>query len=148
MLLAAPTPTANAPVVPSTTSSQPRKESPQQHLQRLLARIGPDPNERRNTDRRSLSVLMRLTPLDARNGSKMADPDESITVVGKDFSPRGIGMYHQERLPHRFVELAIDDPQMGSVVLEIELTWCRYTKQGWYESGGRVLSCVEAKSAA
>ena len=24
----------------------------------------------------------------------------------------------------------------------IDLTWCRFTKQGWYESGGRFLQSV------
>lgn len=101
-------------------------------------------SDRRHHERLAIPVLVRLTPLDSRRGSSTGP---AITVVGKDLSTRGVGIYHEHRLPHRYCELQIDDGPFGAMTLRVELTWTRFTRQGWYESGGRVLACEEAEAA-
>lgn len=114
-------------------------------LQEALGRWAPNgESDRRSDDRRAIPMLVQLTPLDSRNGSPACEP---MTVVGKDLSVRGVGIYHEARLPHRYCELRFEEGPFGSLTLQIELTWTRFTRLGWYESGGRVITCRETEAA-
>lgn len=92
--------------------------------------------DRRLYDRVAIPALFRLTPLDTRHGRPAG---ESIVVVGKDLCQRGIGFFHERPIPYRQAVIELDQPQQGKWVAEIDLQWCRFTKVGWYESGGRIV---------
>ena len=95
--------------------------------------------ERRRDTRYPFPYLIHLTPV----GEDGVTPEgETIVVVGKHLSERGLGFFHPKPLTHRRMIAslqAVGGQWMGFL---IDLTWCRFTKKGWYESGGRFLDPV------
>lgn len=109
-------------------------------IESLLTRLRPAvPFERRHEDRVAAPVLFSLTPLDADH-----EPIESETtiVVGKNISRRGLSFYHERPMPHRRAIITLAHPGLGSFAAEIDVSWCRFTRPGWYESGGRLIRPV------
>jgi len=108
----------------------------------LLVMYPPGPPlERRNDRRYPYPQLIRLTPVDDI-GKQISS--KTIAVVGKTLSERGVGFYHPQALPYRRVVASFhagDDRWLG---LLVDLSWCRFTGLGWYESGGRFLQAVPA----
>ncbi|MGW8258202.1 MAG: hypothetical protein ACWGMZ_12005 [Thermoguttaceae bacterium] len=102
---------------------------PQQHLL-----------ERRREKRYPFPNLIHLTPL---GDDGLTPADKSISVVGKHLSQHGLGFYHTKPLAHRrmIASLECNGHWLGFI---IELRWCRFTKQGWYESGGRFLQTIDS----
>jgi hypothetical protein len=106
-------------------------------IEALLTRLHPAVGrERRHDDRIAIPVLFRLTPFD---GDRQPLEQETLIVVGKNISRRGVSFYHEKPITHRRALIELADPSVGSFVAEIDVTWCRFTKPGWYESGGRLI---------
>lgn len=95
--------------------------------------------ERRNENRYPFPYLVHLTPV-AADGSTPAG--EMLVVVGKHLSERGLGFYHPQPLPHRRMIASLEAGNGQWMGFLIDLSWCRFTRQGWYESGGRFLQSV------
>src|SRR5688572_21523057 len=107
-------------------------------VEALLARLNPPVTvERRSDERVAVPVLFQLTPLD-ENG----EPVElaALTVVGKNMSRRGISFYHNEPLLYRRAIITVDHAGLEGFSAEIDISWCRFAKPGWYESGGRLMA--------
>jgi hypothetical protein len=94
--------------------------------------------ERRCETRYPFPYLVHLTPVD-EDGSLLQS--ETVVVVGKHLSERGLGFYHPKPLPYRRVIASLESNGRWLGFL-LDLTWCRFTRQGWYESGGRILESV------
>ena len=94
--------------------------------------------ERRCEQRYPFPHLVHLTPV-GEDG--LTPQGESIVVVGKHLSERGLGFYHPRPLPYRRMVASIEANGHWIAFL-IDLNWCRFTRQGWYESGGRFLQSV------
>ncbi len=109
----------------------------------LLSTLYPRDNqvERRSDQRFPFPHLVHLTPVEA-DGS--VNIDETVVVVGKHLSERGLGFYHQQPLPNRRMLVSLELGTDAWLVFLIDLTWCRFPKQGWYESGGRFLQVVNS----
>jgi hypothetical protein len=106
-------------------------------IEALLSRLHPSvERERRHDDRIAIPVLFRLTPFDV---DRQPLNHEASIVVGKNISRRGVSFYHEKPITHRRALIELADPSVGSFVAEIDVTWCRFTKPGWYESGGRLI---------
>lgn len=115
-------------------------------VEELLARFHPDvPVERRRDIRYPIPALFCLTPLDS---DRHPVEEEAVTVVGKNISRRGLSFYHERPLPHRRAVIALVDPNLGSFSAEIDVSWCRFRRPGWYESGGRLVRSACALSLA
>ena len=100
--------------------------------------------ERRRETRYPFPFLIYLTPV----GDDGTTPSgESIVVVGKHVSERGLGFYHAKPLAHRRVVASLERPHDGWYAFLLDLRWCRFTRQGWYESGGRFLEAVSSPLA-
>jgi hypothetical protein len=113
----------------------------QHHIHAFLANLLPHtlPNEPRHNMRYPYPFLFGLVPV----GKDGVTPlPESITVVGKNVSNHGIGFYHREPIPHRRVIIALGNAPDNRLTVLTELLWCRFTRQGWYDSGGRFLEIV------
>jgi len=54
-----------------------------------------------------------------------------------------LGFYHPHPLPYRRMIVSLETGDGRWLSFLIDLTWCRFTKQGWYESGGRFLQPVD-----
>lgn len=107
----------------------------------LLTTLYPkhDMAERRRDTRYPFPYLVHLTPV----GEDGVTPEgETIVVVGKHLSERGLGFYHPKPLAHRRMIASLQATGGQWMGFLIDLSWCRFTKQGWYESGGRFLDPV------
>lgn len=113
-------------------------------VDQLLARLQKAATaERRHTDRAAIPYLFRITPLD---DERQPDHDDATIVVGKNLSRRGISFYHERPISHRRAWVELVQPGLGTFVAEMDITWCRFNKPGWYESGGRLIRSVQSKS--
>jgi hypothetical protein len=95
--------------------------------------------ERRQFGRISLPLVLQVTPLD-----QTGQPLEHLatSAVGKDISPRGISFFHERPLPHRRAIVTFEHPDVGRFCIEVDVSWCRFTSPGWYQSGGRLIRTV------
>jgi hypothetical protein len=106
-------------------------------IQTLVARLHPSVTlERRRHDRLSIPVMFRLTPL-ADDGQPIAG--ESITVIGKNISRHGLSFYHAVPLAYRRARITVENIEIAFAA-EIDISWCRFSKPGWYESGSRLIA--------
>jgi len=128
-----------------------QQASPEQHLGAeedlqsqvlgLLDVLYPRGNliERRGEHRYPYPYLIRLTPVADDNSPQCG---ETVVVVGKHLSQRGLGFYHPRPLPYRRMIASLETTNGTRLNLLITLTWCRFTQKGWYESGGRFLQAI------
>jgi hypothetical protein len=97
--------------------------------------------ERRRDNRYPFPCLVHLTPV-GRDGR--TPEGETVVVVGRHLSEKGFGFYHQQPLPHRRMIAWLECGKGRRFAFLIDLNWCRFTKDGWYESGGRFLQAALA----
>jgi hypothetical protein len=100
--------------------------------------------ERRQFGRISLPLVLQVTPLD-----QTGQPLEQLatTSVGKDISPRGISFFHERPLPYRRAIVTFEHPDVGRFGIEVDVSWCRFTSPGWYQSGGRLIRTMARAGA-
>lgn len=97
--------------------------------------------ERRGDQRYPYPYLVYLTPVDDDGFTAKGEP---LVVVGKHLSERGLGFYHPKPLPHRRMIASLEAAGGQRMHFLIDLTWCRFTRHGWYESGGHFLQAAPA----
>lgn len=95
--------------------------------------------ERRRDKRFAFPRPIHLTPVDDTD----RPVGETIVVLGKHLSEGGLDFYHEAPLPYRRAVASIETGAGQWVSLSMVLTWCRFTRHGWYENGGRFLEVVE-----
>ena len=107
----------------------------------LLGKLYPSgkAGERRGDRRYPFPQLVHLTPI---SSDSSAGHDTAIVVAGKHISERGIGFFHREPLAYRRVIASVQCGDRWLAFLT-DLSWCRFTRLGWYESGGRFLQVVD-----
>ncbi len=112
-----------------------------QLIRGVIAKLGVTASvrERRADERVPFAQLIVATPVEA-DGSTSAGTAQ--TVVGKQLSESGISFFHPTPLPHRWVVVELESPSDRQVRLLVDLDWCRFTRQGWYESGGRFVRTI------
>jgi hypothetical protein len=97
-------------------------------------------SERRFAQRFPYPNLIYLTPV-GEDGISPAGT--SVVVVGKHLSELGVGFYYQNQvLPHRRMIASLEMPDAHWAGFLMDITWCRFTRHGWYDSGGRFLQAV------
>lgn len=92
--------------------------------------------ERRRSPRRHFPYLLDVTPLDPKTG--LPEPT-ALRGVGRQLSEFGLDFYYPGSLPHRHVLVEVESSQ-GALRLPLELTWCRFLADGWFEHGGKFVS--------
>ncbi|MDA7979564.1 MAG: hypothetical protein MPJ50_12430 [Pirellulales bacterium] len=98
------------------------------------------PSARRREERFPFPRLLRLIP-----ASASGDPiGPEVTVVGKQLSEHGLGFFHPGPLPHRWVIVELEVANGTRYAFVLQLLWCRFLREGWYESGGRFSKLVTA----
>jgi hypothetical protein len=101
--------------------------------------------ERRAAQRFAYPQLLHLTPTLADGRTPGAT---TFVVVGKTLSEGGLGFFHREPLADKFVVASLTDHHGRYISFLLDITWCRFTALGWYESGGRFLEVVRSPLAA
>lgn len=108
----------------------------------LLASIIPTTRvvERRRDQRYAFAQLVVLTTV---SDDGVTPLEESRVVVGKQLSERGLGFFHPEPLPYRRVIASMELETGRWISFLLDVSWCRFTRYGWYESGGRFLHVAD-----
>lgn len=111
-------------------------------LRRLVPTYGQPANGRdRRRDRRyPYSQWITLYPLNPDYSPRDGGP---LTVLGKDISEGGLSFYHTAAVPFRHAIADLVTPGGSRLALLVDLKWCRFTSQGWYENGGRFLQVID-----
>ena len=97
--------------------------------------------ERRREARHPYPYPLHLTPLDE---SSRPEVDRTFVVIGRHLASHGLDFYSRQPLAERRVIATLDCGSEGWIGLLLELNWCRFSRHGWYENGGRFLSVVPA----
>lgn len=108
---------------------------------KLLSAVYPGGHlvERRADQRYPYPRLITLQPMRRDGRTPAGSP---LTVVGKHLSERGLGFFHPEPLPQRLVVVSLDKGDGRRLSFLLDVHRCRFTPQGWYESGGRFVAAV------
>ncbi len=100
--------------------------------------------ERRREQRFPFPRLLQLTPVGA-DGLQRLGP--SFTAAGKQLSESGLSFFHPDPLPFRWVVAALDKGDGRWIGFLLDVDWCRFTRQGWYESGGKFIRAVPVSAS-
>jgi hypothetical protein len=133
---------ADTPVEFVTGRANTAEETVRAKVWSLVSKHFPQHNSDRRGDQRfPFAQLLIVTP--ATN----VRTEDRIIVVGKHLSEKGLGMFHPQPLPYRRVIASVEASPGEWVGFLIDLSWCRFTRFGWYESGGRILDVVPSPLA-
>lgn len=80
-----------------------------------------------------------LTPWDDAANLALGSP---LEVMGRDLSVNGASFEHADPLQCRQILLQPRDPSADPLAFVITLRWCRFTRAGVYQSGGRFESVL------
>jgi hypothetical protein len=114
------------------------------HVWNVLGAVYPTGHfvERRQEQRYPYPRLITLAPMES-DGKTVSGP--RVTVVGKHLSERGLGFFHPQPLPNRLVVVSLEKRDGHWLSFLLDVHRCRFTRQGWYESGGRFLSVIDSR---
>ncbi len=123
-------------------SGGPSDEDLREQVWALLNTLYPkhDLTERRRENRYPFPYLVQLAPVGDDGHTPQGEP---VVVVGKHLSERGLGFYHPKPLPHRRMIASLQSGNGQWISFVIDVSWCRFIKRGWYESGGRFVRPAE-----
>jgi hypothetical protein len=80
-----------------------------------------------------------VTPLDDRSGEPLASP---LEASGHDISLTGMSFMHEEPLACRLVAVRFPASEVSIDAVLTRLNWCRFTRDGLYQSGGLFVRAV------
>jgi hypothetical protein len=104
------------------------------------AQSGSSGLERRREARHPYPYPVYLTPL----VGELPALDQTFVVIGKHLSEHGLDFYHKQPVAETRVIASLDVGAAGWLGLLLELTWCRFSRHGWYDNGGRFLSLARS----
>ncbi len=118
-----------------------------EHVREIVRQHRPRPvgGDRRCDRREPFPYPIHITPL-ADDGSILKE--ETIVVLGKHLSERGLDFYYEAPLPYRRVITSWECRDGSWLALMLDLRWCRSMRHGWYENGGRFLQVVPSPLSA
>jgi hypothetical protein len=114
-------------------------------LERLLNRAGaswhssPQLIEHRAGHRVRYTRPVLITPLDSEAQEPVAAP---FLVTARDLSPGGLSFLHRDPLACRLVAVRFPAIDAFTDAVLTRLNWCRFTREGLYQSGGTFLRAV------
>jgi hypothetical protein len=96
--------------------------------------------ERRSHQRLPYPRLIPLTPL---SDDQLVPSERPTFVVGKHLSPLGLDFFHHDPIPQRYAVTSLEIGPEQWVHFLTKITWCRFLRCNWYDSGGRFVKVVE-----
>jgi len=97
--------------------------------------------ERRKVQRGPYPYPVYLTPLSPDREPLL---EETVVALGKSVSELGLEFYHGSALPYRRMIASLEYEEGRWLAFEMDLSWCRFGKHGYYENGGRFLRLVDS----
>jgi hypothetical protein len=127
--------------MPAQSAGESSEGSMRAQLWGLLSSMYPDGGlpERRRQERFPYPRLVHLNPVAADGQTALGN---GLVVAGKHISERGLGFYHPAPLPYRWVIASLEKGPDEWLSFLLDVSWCRFSRRGWYESGGRFLRAV------
>ena len=98
------------------------------------------PVEKRAHRRFPFRKPITVTPVN--NHSGRPDRTKSFSAFGIDISSCGICFLARELVPARKAVLSAEGPNGEMVTLLFEPRWVRFTRGGWYQTGGRLVEVL------
>lgn len=138
---------ADRPVVARATFAPPSPDDVRSQVRGLLGGLYPAGNlpERRREQRYPYPRLLIITPVESDGATRAGEP---LTAAGKHLSETGLSFFHPDPLPYRWIVASLQKCDGNWFGFLVDLDWCRFTRQGWYESGGRFVRIVQEPSRA
>ena len=102
-------------------------------------------SERRKEKREAYPYPIYLTPV-AKDGTIQIE--ETVVALGKHLSELGFDFYHREPLPFRRVIVSFEMGSNRFSGMLLDLNWCRFSRHGWYDNGGRFIAAVASPLSA
>lgn len=96
-------------------------------------------SDARRSERFAYPRLVYITPT---AGDGQPSRVGTFVAAGRHISDTGLGFFHPDPIPFREVIVSLDSEGEDWRSFLMELRWCRFIRQGWYESGGRLLNTV------
>lgn len=100
--------------------------------------------ERRQQHRYDFNQTICLLPLDEQTEKPIG---EALYVEACDISASGIGFSHEIPLPFKKVSITLMLPGGNMITAITRLLWCRFTREGRYQSGGQFVRCNGVKAS-
>jgi hypothetical protein len=134
-------PVLSAPVNTGTGDAGRRQDRVAISVAAALTAVEPfrRPLERRREARHPYPYPIHLTPFDSDG---LPDVERTFVVIGKHLAPHGVDFYCTQPLAYRRVIASLDCGTEGWIGLVVELAWCRFSRHGWYDNGGRFIAIV------
>lgn len=82
-----------------------------------------------------------VTPIN--NATGRPDSARCFPAFGIDISSTGICLLARQLVPARNAVLSLEGPGQKSVSLLFEPRWVRFTRGGWYQTGGKLLEVLQ-----
>jgi hypothetical protein len=101
--------------------------------------------DRRSHRRIPYGRLLALTPV---GDDSLTPCGELIYVVGKHLSPAGLDFYHHEPISQRFAVASLESGTEEWLHFLLKITWCRFLRANWYDSGGHFVKELRTECAA
>ena len=99
--------------------------------------------ERRQKHRYAFEQSVQLVPLDEQSEQPVGS---ALVVKTQDISASGIGFQHRVPLPYKKVALTLVPPGGTEITVVTRLLWCRFTREGHYETGGQFVRCSDPQA--
>ena len=132
-----------SPAEPRHESNPPRRQELHACIAWLLESESGDrvPVEKRAHRRYSFRKPLTVTPVN--NHSGRPDPLKCFPAFGIDISASGICFLARQLVPARKAVLSLEGPCNKTVPVLFEPRWVRFTRGGWYQTGGRLLEVLQ-----
>lgn len=101
----------------------------------------PFPIEKRVHRRYPFRKPLAVTPVS--NSSGRPDTAKSFPAFGIDMSTTGVCFVARQLVPARRAVLSCEAKDNQTVSFLFEPRWVRFTRGGWYQTGGRLLEILE-----
>jgi hypothetical protein len=88
--------------------------------------------ERRQRARFPIAGSLRFIPLDD-HGNRLEG--RTYTITGKDLSVRGMSFLHEFPMPYCRAVIMYTEADVGTLSVEVQITWTRQTPIGLFETG-------------
>ncbi len=98
------------------------------------------PVEKRAHRRFPFRRALVVTPIN--NGTGRPDRVKSFSAFGIDISANGVCFLGRQLVPARKAVLGVEGPNGQMVHMLFEPRWVRFTRGGWYQTGGRLLEVL------
>ena len=103
------------------------------------------PTEKRTHRRYAFRRPLTITPVNVVSGRP--DRTKSFAAFGFDISSAGISFLARQLVPAQRAVVSCDGPGDRPVNLLFEPRWVRFTRGGWYQTGGRLIEVLPDQTA-